>query len=63
MRAQEHSFRTYKFCSPGVAEETSGERNARTSRELAMRYIDQANTAMRLAKEALERARRYEERA
>lgn len=60
MSRPEHSFRTYKTVSPDVPGETVTQRNARTSRELAARYIDQANNALRLAKAALERARAYE---
>ncbi len=62
MNAPELSFRTYKECSPGVPGESLGAKNARLERELARRYIDQADNAMRLAIEALARARIYEER-
>ena len=61
---QEHSFRTYEGSTATWAEqENLPALNARLERERARRYIDQADTAMRLARECLERARGYEERA
>jgi hypothetical protein len=55
----EHSFRTYQDVSPDITGETPAQRNARYETERAMRYINQASTAMRLAREALVRAREY----
>jgi hypothetical protein len=60
---KELSFRTYKECSPDVPGESVAEFCARNEKERAMRYMDQANTALRLAKEALVRAHRYSSRA
>jgi hypothetical protein len=60
----EHSFRTYRestatweeFCRDPHA------LNARLERERAIRYLDRARTSLRLAGEALRRARQHEKR-
>ena len=61
----EHSFTTYEGSTATWAEqvENISALNARLERERAMRYIDQADRSMRLALEALSRAKGYEERA
>jgi hypothetical protein len=60
MSAPEHSFRTYKEAV--VTREGILAENASLERDRALRYIDQANNAMRLAMECLQRARSYGER-
>ena len=65
MSAPELSFRTYKESTATwkEQEENLPALNARLERERAMRYIDQANRSMRLALEALSRAKGHEERS
>jgi len=61
----ELSFTTYKESTATWAEQRDNlpALNARLERERAMRYIDQADRSMRLALEALSRAKGYAERA
>lgn len=59
------NFRTYRAGStaPNKLDESDSARNARLERERAMRYIKQADDALRLAAEALQRAAAAEARS